>query len=358
MDKKSAIKKIWGERFNDSRQWMEMVFSRVYNDDDAMTISDGDITVSSLLLRRLSYRHLGQEIPASYIYGAATMRRWQGEGFMSQLMTNAINQSYRRGDIVSFLHPAKSWLFDFYARFGFSPAVLVDEQRYTALHRFPSDPDRFTVETTVYEIDRLSAGYNRLSLVRPSSLLHSPTDFKTILIDNSIDSGVKAVVTHRDTGEIAAIAFAIVDSDDALHVTDLTADSDASATEALGAIKQQLDGYPMVVDTYPQRDSVDLIKRGMARIINVEGMLRVVAAADPKTKITIETEDPIIAENNATFRLSAGEVCRLDGAHADNSAGQLHVDVTTLTSILFSDPHIGEIMSLPTARPYLSLLLG
>lgn len=383
MDKKTGIKRIWQERFNDSGQWMDMVFSRIYRPEDAFVLESDNEIVSSLLLRPLEYMHLGRQLQTSYLYGAATLKRRQGHGFMSRLICSTLKASFSRGDAVMFLRPSRKWLYRFYSRFGFSADVLVDRQRYTAAHRFMSRPEMFSVETTVYDIDRLSADYTRLASLRPSTSLHSPADFKTILIDNSIDNGVKAVVTDAD-GETAAIAFALRSPMGHVHVTDLTASSEEAAEEALASIKSQLPDMMFIIDAYPLRAGIDLTPRAMARIIDAEAFLAVIAAADPSLKYKIKLSDPIIKENNALFTISAGKVSRMPLSESNShvslhteagpagntallsvadSSGEnvrkvdLDVSVETLTSILFSSPETGSIFNLPAARPYISLLL-
>lgn len=364
MDKKAGIKRIWQDRFNDSRQWMDMVFARIYNDKNALALEiDGEI-VSCLILRQLDYIHLEIPIKVAYIYGAATHRKSQRHGNMTQLMKSALRQSFERGDAVCFLHPAKRSLYGFYSRFGFATTVYIDEQRYTSLHKFHADDARFDIDTAIYDIDRATEAYNRLAAMRPSSLLHDPADFKTILIDNSIDNGYKAVVTDRNTGRISAIAFAHEnDGGESLTVTDITAEDNDSATAALKSLRHQGGEKMMVIDAYPCRSDSRFEARGMARIINAELFLNSIAPLRPETEMTIRVSDPLINENNGVFLIRHGLARRLDNAEYakpqhDFPRPDLDVSIDVLTSILFSSEKIGDIFNLPTARPYLSLLLG
>lgn len=361
MDKKTGIKRIWQERFNDSGQWMDMVFSRIYRPDDAFALESDGETVSSLLLRPLDYIHFSHPLQCSYIYGAATLKRRQGQGHMTRLLDLTLRAAMERGDAVMFLRPSRKWLYGFYARFGFTPVVLADRQRFTSAHRFISRPDNYSVETTVYDIDRLADDYTRLSACRQSTLIHSAADFKTILIDNSIDNGVKAIVNDHD-GNTSAIAFATLSQAGHVHVSDLTASSEEAAEEALAAIKAQIPDRMMIVDAYPERKGIDLTPKGMARIIDARRMLSVIAEANTSLRYVIRLSDPIIKENNAIFAISSGKVTRIsadgkDARHDLQPRIDLDVSIDTLTSILFSSAATGSIFNLPTARPYLSLLL-
>lgn len=355
------IKKIWQERFNDSRQWMELVFSRIYRPEEALNAQIDSEIVSALLLRRLPYQHLGIETSVAYVYGAATKKRYQGQGLMTSVVFNAIREAASRGDSFIFLKPARNLLFDYYGRRGFSTAVYSDIQRFTAAQMFAHDTSTFESDTTIYDIPAACAAYNRLTHERGSSLLHTSDDFKTILLDNSLDNGYKAIVTDRVTGVIAALAFATEDRDnEVLRISDLTADSEAAAREALATISDQRPGIMKVLHAYPgSRPDIKLTPTGMARIANVDAVMHLLAKADSKLKATITVSDPIVADNNGTWVIDHGEVKRYNKKEtaSGNAPGYLDTDVTVLTSILFSEPKIGEIFGLPTARPYISLLL-
>lgn len=87
---RDEIKKIWRECFNDTREYVEMYFDRVFRESDAMTLErDGQI-VSSLLLQPFSFKFQGIETTISYIAGAATKRVARGQGNMSRLILSAL----------------------------------------------------------------------------------------------------------------------------------------------------------------------------------------------------------------------------------------------------------------------------
>lgn len=357
-DKKTATTRIWQDRFGDSRQWMEMVHSRIYNDRDCLTIDvDGNI-VSQLLLRNIDYLHLGQPLKATYIYGAATRRDCQHRGYMSKLMVKALRESFSRGASVAFLKPAQRWLYDFYAGFGFATTVYIDEQRYTSAHKFPSPTDQFAIETSVNDIDELARSYNNLASLRPSTSLHDQVDFMTIMIDNSLDDGVKAIVRNRVDGGICGIAFAVTDADGNVAVRDLVASDEISAELALGGIADQLPGRSMVVESPTCYRSAKYEARGMGRIINVAEFLRALVKVKPDLKLRLRIADPVIAENNNVFRVSNGEVIveQIDKT-VGNQRFDLDVDIEVFTSIVFSSPEIGSIFNLPAARSFISLML-
>ena len=85
MNRKEEIKKIWKECFGDPQDYIDMYFSRVYSERDALTLEKGGRIVSSLLLQPYSMLFNRTDVTVGYIAGAATRRNARGNGYMSEL---------------------------------------------------------------------------------------------------------------------------------------------------------------------------------------------------------------------------------------------------------------------------------
>lgn len=355
MDKQQEVRSIWQERFGDIRQWMEEVFTRIYNNDDARVITDGEGTiVSELLLRPYKMRYGDQIHNISYIYGAATRRAHQGKGYMSTLINQSLATAYQRGDSFVLLRPATRSLYNYYDRFGFATAVYIDEQRYTAAHQFKTDFEKFISEETIYDFDEVSAAYSRLSESRESNILHDAKDFKSIAIDLSLDDGYKAIIRQADTGDIVGLGFAAI-SDGSAVVRELVAEDDDAAEAVLYTLKSRIGNLPLTLIAPPGRREVNIHARGMARIANVDRFLTLVGASHPEVHQSIRVQDPLIEDNNRIFVMSKGEVSvypQDTGIKVD-----LDVNINVLTQIFSSAPQVGQIFNLPTHRLFMSLML-
>lgn len=359
MDKISEIRRLWRDRFNDSRNWMTNVFPRIYRDEEALVIPEEDDSalISMLLLRRYSMMYRGMEFPAGYIYGAATSRRQQGKGYMSQLIADALRQARLRGDYVVTLQPARRRLYGFYDRFGFSTVFYIREQRYTSRHCFTHDESQYIIETSGHDPAELAAAYRRLSSGRESTMLHSADDFKTILIDSDLDNGFMATARSVTTGDIVAIALAGL-SYETIAVRDIVAVDDDAEAAVLDAVAKHYPGYVTVVEAYPDtRSNTKIFSRGMARVVNVKAFLEMMTAISQLPDQTLRVNDPIIAENRAIFNIRNGNVT-VEPYDSKVSKIDLDVDISVLTSILFSTSRTGEIFSLPTARTFMSMMLS
>lgn len=145
-DKKAAIRQIWYECFHDTTQWMDMFFSKVYDEEDALVLEYNGHAVSSMLLRQYKMLLYGEEISMGYISGAATRRMERGRGYMSELVRIALRQAHHRGNVLVSLIPASRRLFYFYERMGFSTVFYVKNDRYTSLHSFVPEGSYFRIE--------------------------------------------------------------------------------------------------------------------------------------------------------------------------------------------------------------------
>lgn len=357
MSKRDDIIKIWQESFSDPREYVNMYFDRVYRDDEALTLADrSGQTLSSLLLQKYEMKYQDGRYPVSYVAGAATVRKQRGKGFMSQLMADALRVSADRGDMLCALIPARSALYYYYSRFGFSTFFYTKEQRFTSLHSFP-------VEGSYEEYVNPAAedvweAFNRFQNMRRCYIMHSRRDFDNILADLEADGGTFVVmaVDDEDHGpRIVSMAWA-VPKEDLLLVTDVMGESEDARTAALRALRSKYPDTPFLLYGRPG-DSMGgrLMPRGMGRVVNAGMLLGAVAEANPDFKCAVRVTDPILSElNSHTFVMAEGE-CRVEDGHEGRVDFDVSVDV--LGEIAFSSPAIGEILRFPSERPMISLML-
>lgn len=354
MSTKDNIRKLWADTFGDTPEYLDMYFSRVYRDEDALTVtSDDGKLLSSLLLQRYPFLYQGQETSMGYIAGVMTLRSARGRGLMSDLLTRALAASRERGDMLASLIPSHDWLYFYYDRFGFATVLYVDPQRFTALHSFAPAETYFPEEDIrSEEVYRAFSAFER---ARGCGVLHSLNDYLNILADNALDGG--RVVAVRDaSGGVAAMAFAVVDKA-GVTVTELMGISHDAREGALAELRRQLPGLPFKVLAPPLAEHRRLYDRGMARIVNVGEMLRLCAEANPQWQSLIRVYDPLLAENTAVYAVADGRVLVMPYDSPLATSPDLDVNITVLTEIVFSAPRTGDILRFPSERPVISLML-
>ncbi|MBP3303225.1 MAG: GNAT family N-acetyltransferase [Muribaculaceae bacterium] len=357
MSKRDEIMKIWRESFSDSRDYVAMYFDRVYRDDEALTLVDGTgAAVSSLLLQRFRMTFHGSEVPVGYIAGAATRRSQRGKGYMSQLMREALEASAGRGDMLCSLIPARSALYYFYRRFGFSTVFFTKEQRFTSLHSFPVKGEYRALDGVAD--DDLWSAFDRFQHMRESYVVHTRHDMDNIRADLDSDAGdfVVMAVDDEDRGpRIVSMAWAAM-LGDLLLVKDVMGEDEDARTAALRRLRELHPGVPFLLygrpgDTMGGR----LMPRGMARVVNAGMLLETVARANPKWESRIRVKDPVLTHMNSHTYVIKGGRCETD----DRYTGHLDMDISieVLADVAFSSPEIGDIVRFPSVRPMISMML-
>lgn len=353
MSKKDNVRRLWIECFGDSPEYADMYFSRVYRDEDTLTIeNDEGRTVSSLQLSQYQMTIAGRTAQLCYIGGATTGRRYRGRGYMSQLMLRALDTAYARGDMMCALIPAHDWLYFFFERFGFSNIYLADRQSFTSFHPFPTVNEYHTVDDP-YAPEVYDA-FSRYEQDRPGGVMHSRRDFLNVLDDLSLRKGGTFVAVGRDDVPVAGMAWA-EDRDRFIRVNELLGVDEDARTGAMRELRRRFpDRQFMVMAPATDNTGRHLYSRGMGRLVRVADCLSILAEANRRWRCTIRVTDPLIDDNNHTYRIDDG-ICAI----VDNYSGRPDFDVTVdvLTRIVFSSPKAGEILGFPSQRTHISLML-
>lgn len=351
MDKKSDVRNIYSDSFSDTSRYVEMYFSRVYRDEDAMVrYVDGE-AACSLLLQRYSMNFGQADVPVGYIAGAATLRRFRRRGLMSELVVEALLAARERGDYMVTLIPADDSLYFFYDKFKFTTVFYIAEKRYTSFHTF-----RYSKSYTPADVasPEAYAVFDRMMHDRKCCIQHTFPQYLNILADNELDGGKSVALADSETGEISALAFAAMRAD-RLVVKDLLAVDDDAASAALAELSAAYPHVPVTWISTPEENSMMPIEsRGMARIVNVKKTLDAYANDNRNLQFTVKVSDPQIPDNSHIYFIDNG-ICTIN----DGFRGLLNLDVTVdvLAAILFSSSKVGKIFNLPTRRPFISLML-
>ena len=353
--KKQKIHDIFDQAFPEDPAWNKWFFDEVYDDAEAMILDKEGNAVSSLLVNPYTFKYFGSDFRLAYISGVATTRGQRGKGYMHELMTEALHQIAEREYAMAAVVPATDHLYFFYDRFGFATVVYVDCERYTSLHSFVTEPRFVPVEPTAADLRRLEGE-------RAIGVLHDDRQVRQILYDNMHERGCAVAVadttTVTDTNEVprtVAIAFAVPsDHDEAVTVRSLWAEDEYAAEAVLALVRERFSDRHFEVWAQPVNPRVRLRARAMLRIIDVGKVLTATAAADRKAYQVIRVHDALIPANNGVFFIKDGKCTRSDSTMRSLT---LDVDISVLTTILFSDPKIGKIFGIPTDRPALPLML-
>lgn len=351
MKKKEAIIDIWRESFSDSDEYLDMFFSKVYHDEDALVLKDNGEIVSSMLLQRYAMNFHGAVVPISYVCGAATRKSRRGTGCMCHLMHDALKNSYARGDVFSVLIPANEWLFHYYEKFGYSPACYINVERYTSEHTFRHSGGYGQVLDV--GTDDAYAFFNDCMMRRNCCVQHTEEQYSQILMDNSVDGGAVIAVADND-GVIAAMAFAVPTDTSEVKVKDVLARDTDSRNAVLGFVHDTFPGSSITVWGWYHDVPGALLARGMVRVVDVRKALEIIAHQYPKMKGVFTIHDGCIESNNHTFRMRDGVVEVEDGRLVKPD---YDIDIEVFSSLLFGNDETRTLLDFPAVRPFISLML-
>lgn len=356
MERKSQIQALWRECFpDDSREWLQMFFAQSYSDDCAVTLEEDGVVVSSLLLQPYAMTFHGEKVAVGYIYGAGTLRKFRGKGYMSRLVREALMRSRERGDMLSMLIPATPRLYRYYSRFGFSAVFYSDVRRFTPVHKFIVSGEYVPVSVNhrnLYE------AYARMMGRRACCVQHSREQFLTVIDDAGISGGVFVAVADS-VGRICAMGWAVPSETDGVAVTELLAENIDARNAVLAQIQKVFPDCPLAVYE-PAGDAVaagSLVQTGMARMVHPDQALAIIARNYPQLKVNVRVTDAMLPDNNATYYLDGGEVS-ISPHGSEGRRLNLDVNIATLTAILFSRKETGNVIGLPAMRPHASLMLS
>ena len=114
-----GLRRIWAECFGDPEAYVDFFFQNAFEPEKTLVCEEGGAPCAMLFLLDCSVWIGGREVPAAYLYAAATLPAYRSRGIMGRMIGYAADyvRSCGYGGIV--LVPAEPGLFDYYGRFGF-----------------------------------------------------------------------------------------------------------------------------------------------------------------------------------------------------------------------------------------------
>ncbi|MBM6757191.1 GNAT family N-acetyltransferase [Bacteroides mediterraneensis] len=338
---KEQVKVLWKQCFHDSDEFIDFYFQRRYTDDlNSYAEADGRVIAA---LQRIPYSltYEGMEIPVAYISGACTDPAYRNKGVMRQLLAKAHRRMFREGVMFSTLIPAEEWLKGYYARSGYANCFSQGKKLLTD----SSLPvDNFSKLLRIVEIVPGSTlcsdaflFFNHFQSSQEAYIQHDWEDFHIILTDLRLSGGSLWGAFQGDI--LKGLCFCFPDGD-ALKVTELIS---AEEQVAWALVKFLLSHYQVAQAECLGQEGEIFYELGMARIIHVEAMLRLLAGTY-RGNLYIKVEgDEAIPENNGWYNLEGGHY---SSGKQEDKAYQV-VSIEELTRLLFEGKY-----------PYMNLMLN
>ena len=221
---KKMIADLWQESFQDSPEYVELFFNRVYQPENTLVIKRDGFIISALQMIPYNAKFDNKIIPVAYICGVCTHPIERGQGLMKTLISYAKLEMRQRGFLFAIVIPAEPSLFDYYRKLGFT-SLIAQSVKVKSFHSYlltelEKEFD-YIIEESMY---KHFPYFNYKQNERHRTILHDENDFATILQELNC-CGDKAFTALHNQMPVG-IAFVEKISKNSLLVKEIIADNE------------------------------------------------------------------------------------------------------------------------------------
>lgn len=116
-------RQLWKTVFNDSDDFINLYFSKVYQPKYNITCQIDRHVVAALQTLPFSLHYKGNEVSTAYMSGVCVNPDYRRRNIGNNLMRQAHFDLYYKGAVYAVLIPADDWLKDWYTRCGYSQHI-------------------------------------------------------------------------------------------------------------------------------------------------------------------------------------------------------------------------------------------
>lgn len=291
---------LWRSCFEDSEDFIQLYFSRVYRDEDTLIgyTPDGTTAVShtQALPYKLQLAEGTTPLPVGYISGACTLAEYRGQGYMQRLMEEALGMMYERGDVASFLIPASDSLYIFYRQgFGYGTAFY-EEEIDTAIPLDLAEVNTLDIASALMQAEANRTSYR---------ILHNLQQWQAILADYDLGEQSHVASLHNELGEVEAVSL-YVDLEKQVLLKACYALSEKSP-ELLQVINPNTKPLRQII---PARVGAtgQWQPKGMLRPLRLYELLKHWGQGLPTLTLHVYVEDNLFPDNTGSYHIDRGSV--------------------------------------------------
>lgn len=304
---KRQTRALWRKVFQDSEDFMDLYFEEKYTDDSNIFFRHDGQIFSAAQAFPYRFQMGGHVLPSIYISGLMTDPVYRNQGLAAQVMHYAHRRAFERGVIFSFLIPAKDQLRDFYRHNIHGNYEDATARKVVKIKPTGIDAAGIDVEEAEEYGREVFVFFQKSLRNYAVALTPSERDFFAAVADAELDGG--GLVIARRKQKIVGLAVYVPAPRKTVFLRHILAESEA-AQEALALYFEERFGKSRAKTYEPEK----FTEKGadpyaMARVINAEKFLSIVAAHHPDEVFEIGLEgDEQIPENNGYYRLEGGKV--------------------------------------------------
>ena len=224
---------LWQTTFQDSDEFANLFFDRVYKPVNTLVIKKDDKIISALQIIPYEVKTAAGIIPAAYICGVCTLTLERGKGLMSILMNEAIDVMLQRGYGIATLIPAHPWLFDIYKKYGFIhpinycielfynnlPDISDEVYNNSKYHKLQISEKLFSEYNFIPYKNEYFHYFDKKQRERQCTVLHNAYDIENIIRDLKNESGNAWIALQNDIS--VGIIFTKPDSEKIISINEI-----------------------------------------------------------------------------------------------------------------------------------------
>lgn len=402
---KEGMMDLWKANFHDKEDYIKLVFDAYFRPEMVEYEERNGKIVAAMLGVPYEFGNNRQRVKGVYLCGLSTKPEYRNHGLMSALLERMAGRMKECGYSFLFLIPADKGLHKYYRDRGFVSAFYRNKWHYTSCHDFKREHRMMGCDLAyrvLSDISRLSEQemHPMLAYIGRKEwegaglgILHSHEDLR-VAIKECIISGGKVYYSINKENVITGVAFVSV-NDGVLTIYCLHYDEKSSRYGLLDQIKSDYADVGMTIIESSFRDEATGIWRpfygsvspeahdvgavgesekvyypaqhsevyGMARILDLYGILKFQAAMRPDLKYPILVKN---AESDTYSMFLIEKGCVRQRAVPSLEMAEENGYITPMTEtevaeILFrrpdSDSLITEVLHLPALDGVISLML-
>ncbi|MBC8631226.1 GNAT family N-acetyltransferase [Paraclostridium tenue] len=344
------IKDIWNYCFGDEEGFVNYYFDNKYKPENTILIEENDELISSLQLNQYKINLNNKIYDTSYVVGVSTYPNARGKGYMKDMMDFALNELYKKDQLVSLLMPID---YRLYKKYGYEHCYDQIEYKLNIeeLKQFKivGDFEKITNNHINYMMDI----YNEFLLNTNGYVVRDKNYYENLFKEIKCENGHMYI--HKEENYEGYIIYFIME--DTMFIREICYKNISSLKSMLKFIYNHNTQCKKVTIMSPVIDSIRYILPNlktseinikpfmMGRVINLEKFLNTLSIeCNDLDGVYIEIIDNQIKENNNVFeiRVKDNEV----KAIKSNKKADIGLSINYISQLAFSYIDIEKVLFL------------
>ncbi len=344
------IKDIWNYCFGDEEGFVNYYFDNKYKPENTILIEENDELMSSLQLNQYKINLNNKIYDTSYVVGVSTYPNARGKGYMKDMMGFALNELYKKDQLISLLMPID---YRLYKKYGYEHCYDQIEYKLNIeeLKQFKivGDFEKITNNHINYMMDI----YNEFLLNTNGHVVRDKNYYENLFKEIKCENGHMYI--HKEENYEGYIIYFIME--DTMFIREICYKNINSLKSMLKFIYNHNTQCKKVTIMSPVIDSIRYILPNlktseinikpfmMGRVINLEKFLNTLSIeCNDLDGVYIEIIDNQIKENNNVFeiRVKDNEV----KAIKSNKKADIGLSINYISQLAFSYIDIEKVLFL------------